>query len=206
MLDFEILEVGQLGCNCVILWDPSDKMASVVDPGDEAERISKQVNQLGVTVKSIILTHAHFDHVGAAAALQELWDCPVLLHPSDMPLLARLDDQTSFYRFPTIKKPIVSPFSEELPLGIKPIHTPGHTSGSSSLLAVMESGPVVLSGDTLFAGGIGRTDKWGASYDALVDSIRTKLYTLAPDTMVIPGHGPTTTIAAELSGNPFVRG
>jgi len=87
MLDFEILEVGQLGCNCAILWDTSDSVAVVVDPGEEAERISKAIDRLGVSVKAILLTHAHFDHVGATAPLQELWNCPVLLHPLDMPLL-----------------------------------------------------------------------------------------------------------------------
>ena len=206
MLDFEILEVGQLGCNCAILWDTSDKVAAVFDPGDEAERISKAVARLGISVKAILLTHAHFDHVGAAAALQELWTCPVQLHPLDMPLLEHMDEQTSHFRFPPIKKPAVSPLGEDLPLGIKLMHTPGHSPGSCSFLTETTKGATVLSGDTLFARGVGRTDLLGGSFEALENSIRTKLYTLPPETIVIPGHGPKTTIAAERRGNPHVRG
>jgi len=206
MLDFEILEVGQLRCNCAILWDTSDKMAAVVDPGDEAGRISKAIDRLGVSVKAIMLTHAHFDHVGATAPLQELWNCPVLLHPLDMPLLEHLDEQTSYFRFPPIKKPTVSPLGDELPLGLKFMHTPGHSPGSCSFLTETTKGPTVLSGDTLFAMGVGRTDLLGGSFEALENSIRTKLYMLPPETLVIPGHGPKTTIAAERRGNPHVRG
>ena len=206
MLDFEILEVGQLGCNCAILWDTSDKMAAVVDPGAEAERISKAIDRLGVSIKAILLTHAHFDHVGAAATLQELWNCPVLLHPLDMPLIEHIDEQTSHFRFPSIKKPAVSPLGDELPLGLGLMHTPGHSPGSCSFLTETKKGPTVLSGDTLFAKGVGRTDLLGGNFEALANSIRTKLYTLPPETVVIPGHGPKTTIAAERSGNPHVRG
>lgn len=206
MLDFETLEVGRLGCNCAILWDTSDKTAVVFDPGEEAGRISRRAEELGAAVVAIILTHAHFDHVGAAAALQELWNCPVLLHLLDLPLLEHLDDQTSLYRFPPIKKPAVTALGDDLPLGLKFMHTPGHTPGSSSFLAETAKGAVALAGDTLFAKGIGRTDLPGGSFDAIQDSIRTKLYALAPDTIVVPGHGPNTTIAAERSKNPYVRG
>jgi len=206
MLDFEILGVGQLGCNCVILWNTSDKVATLVDPGDEVERISKAVDRLDISVKTILLTHAHFDHVGAAAALQELWNCPVLLHPLDMPLLEQIDEQTSYFRFPPIKKPNASPFSDELPLSLGLMHTPGHSPGSCSFLAETTKGMTLLSGDTLFAGGVGRTDLLGGDFHSLENSIRTKFYTLPHETIVIPGHGPKTTIAAERRGNPHVRG
>jgi len=206
MLDFEIITVGRLGCNCVILWDLESKAGAVVDPGDEAEKISKLVEQLGVVVKAILLTHAHFDHVGGAAELQTLWGCPLYLHKDDIPLLEQLDEQTDHFRYPRVPKPDVTPLGGELPLNLKTLHTPGHSPGSSAFLLDSVKGSVAIVGDTLFCRGVGRTDLFGGSWDALENSIRTKLYTLDADTLVIPGHGPNTTIGSERSNNSFVRG
>jgi glyoxylase-like metal-dependent hydrolase (beta-lactamase superfamily II) len=228
LFEFETLTVGRLGCNCVVLWEPSSKSGTVIDPGDEAENIAGRVERLGVDVKAILLTHAHFDHVGAAAELQTLWGCPLYLHPQDMPLLDQLDEQTEHFRFPRIQKPRVTPLAAdaapqaaapasqagqallggELPLKLKVLHTPGHSRGSVAFLAESASAKagVAIVGDTLFRGGVGRTDLFGGSWDALENSVRTKLYTLDPDTLVIPGHGQNTTIGCERSKNPFVRG
>ena len=209
MLNFEILAVGELGCNCVLLWDTQSKVGVAVDPGDEAERISERVDKLGISIQAILLTHAHFDHVGAAAALQNRWDCPVLIHSEDISLLERLDAQTAAYGIQPIQKTNITPLSDlsdDLPLEIKAIHTPGHSPGSSSFLAESDKGRVALTGDALFFKGVGRTDLWGGSWEILENSIRTHLYTLDSDTFVIPGHGPTTTIGAERKGNPYVRG
>jgi glyoxylase-like metal-dependent hydrolase (beta-lactamase superfamily II) len=206
MLDFEILTVGPLGCNCIILWEPQSKLGVVVDPGDEPERISGQIKKLGLTIQAILLTHAHFDHVGGVAQLQSQWNCPVFLHPEDIPLIECLDEQTRQYRFPTIQKPIIAPLGDDLPLNIKHLHTPGHSLGSSTFLADSPKGLIAMTGDTLFAHGVGRSDLWGGSWESLENSIRTHLYTLGPDTFVIPGHGSYTTIAAERSKNPYVRG
>ena len=206
MLDFQILPVGPLACNCVLLWDAKAKTGVVVDPGDEAEKISKRVNKLGVDIQAILLTHAHFDHLGAAAELQWQWGCPVLLHPWDDPLLEHIGDQTASFGLPPIQKPNTEPLNGELPLGITMTHTPGHSPGSSSFLADSVNGKLVLCGDTLFYQGVGRTDFWGGSWETLADSIRTKLYTLAPDTIVLSGHGPKTTIGAERKTNPYIQG
>jgi glyoxylase-like metal-dependent hydrolase (beta-lactamase superfamily II) len=205
MLDFEVLAVGSLGCNCVLLWDAQSRNGVVVDPGDEADRISERVDKLGLSIQAILLTHAHFDHVGAAAELQTRWNCPVLLHPSDMPLLDRLAEQTTVFGSSPMEKPSATPFGTDMPLQIKTVNTPGHSPGSSIFLVDSTKGKMVLSGDTLFAGGVGRTDFWGGSWEALEQSIRTQLYTLDPKTFVIPGHGPNTTIGTEQSRNTYVR-
>jgi glyoxylase-like metal-dependent hydrolase (beta-lactamase superfamily II) len=206
MFDHEILTVGRLGCNCVILWELGSKAGAVVDPGDEAENISGRVERLGVDVKAILLTHAHFDHVGAAAELQALWGCPLYLHREDIPLLGQMDEQTEHFRFPPVQKPKATPLDGEPPLKLKVLHTPGHTRGSLAFLMESAKGGVAIVGDTLFRGGVGRTDLFGGSREVLEDSIRTKLYTLDPGTLVIPGHGANTTIGSECLRNPFVRG
>ena len=206
MLDFHILTVGPLACNCIILWESAAKTGVVVDPGDEAGTISKRVKKLNLDIKAILLTHAHFDHVGAAAELQQQWGCPVLLHPGDDPLLEHIGSQTASFGLPPIQKPKVEQLNGDLPLGITMVHTPGHSPGSSSFLANSTKGRLVLSGDTLFCQGVGRTDFWGGDWENLADSVRAKLYTLDPDTIVLPGHGPQTTIDTERKGNPFIRG
>jgi len=125
MLNFEVIAVGPLGCNCVLLWDAESKIGVAVDTGDETERIAERANHLNLGIKAILLTHAHFDHVGSAAPLQNLWGCPVFLHTDDIPLLERINEQTAIYGLSPIQKPDVTPmtseFSEssELPLGIK---------------------------------------------------------------------------------------
>lgn len=206
MLDFEILSVGQLACNCIILWNSESKKGVVVDPGDEAERISGQVTNREIDIQAILLTHAHFDHLGAATSLQTQWKCPVFLHPEDTPMLESLDYQTTKFRMPSIIKPTITTLHDELPLGITCIHTPGHSPGSSTFLTESPKGKVALTGDTIFAKGVGRTDLLGGSWDLLEKSIRTKLYALDPNTLIIPGHGPNSTIASERNGNPYVKG
>jgi glyoxylase-like metal-dependent hydrolase (beta-lactamase superfamily II) len=206
MLNYESLTVGPLGVNCILLWDPANNTGVVVDPGDEADAIAARAAKLGLTIQAVLLTHAHFDHVGAAAALQELWACPVMLHPGDFPMLDRLNDQTANFGLPPINKPKVSPLAPELPIGIASAHTPGHSPGSSIFLAESSEGKFVLSGDTLFCGGVGRTDLWGGSWETLENSIRSQLYSLDPETIVLPGHGPNTSIGAERKRNPYVRG
>ena len=208
MLEIEILAVGPLACNCALLWDAQSKAGAVVDPGDEAERISERIEKLGISVQAILLTHAHFDHVGAAAALQNRWGCPVFIHPEDISLLELLDTQTATYGIQPVQKPNITPIDlgGDLPLGLKALHTPGHSPGSLTFLADSGKGKAALTGDVLFSKGVGRTDLWGGSWETLENSIRTHLYTLDPDTFVIPGHGPTTTIGSERKGNPYVRG
>ncbi|MCL1894543.1 MAG: MBL fold metallo-hydrolase [Holophagaceae bacterium] len=206
MFEYEILVVGQLECNCIILWDTESKAGVVVDPGDEAKRIASKAEAHSLTIEAILLTHAHFDHLGAATELQGIWECPVYLHPDDNEMFDSLDFQTSKFRMPPIKKPAITPLADKLPLGIRFLHTPGHSPGSSTFLATSLKSPIALTGDTIFCKGVGRTDLWGGSWELLENSIRTQLYVLDSNTVIIPGHGSTSTIGSERTGNPFVRG
>ena len=206
MLNLETFPVGPLGCNCSLLWEPDTGLGVVVDPGGDGAKIRKRVEALGFKVTALLHTHAHFDHVGATRELQDLWQCPAFLHEGDGYLLENLDMQTGLFGMAGIPKPSV----EQLAHGdhhheLTVLHTPGHTPGSCCFHGDFELGQVVLSGDTLFQGGVGRTDLWGGSWSQLEESIRRHLYTLAPGTLVIPGHGPSTTIGEEAENNAFVR-
>jgi glyoxylase-like metal-dependent hydrolase (beta-lactamase superfamily II) len=206
MLKLESFPVGPLGCNCSLLWDPEQGTGLVVDPGGDGPRIQARVEALGFTVTALLHTHAHFDHVGATKELQDRWQCPAHLHGADAPLIENLDLQTGAFGM----KPIPRPEMAELNAGdrfhgLDTLHTPGHTPGSCCFHGAFERGRVVLAGDTLFRGGVGRTDLWGGSWPELEASIQGSLYTLDDGALVIPGHGPATTIGAEAEGNPFVR-
>ncbi len=207
MLKLESFPVGPLGCNCSLLWNPETGRGLVVDPGGDAVKIRRRVEALGIKVGALLHTHAHFDHVGATKELQDLWQCPAHLHADDSFLIENLDDQTSRFGMPEIPAPDMS----ELNAGdrfdaLATLHTPGHTPGSCCFHGAFEKGQVVLAGDTLFRRGIGRTDLWGGDYDQIEASIQSQLYALNEGTLVIPGHGPVTTIGEEKTGNPFVRG
>jgi hydroxyacylglutathione hydrolase len=205
MLKFETFPVGPISANCVLVWDPAQGLGVVVDPGDEAEKIRKRVEIQGFKVQAILQTHAHFDHLGAAKPLQDIWQCPAYLHPLDNYLVESLELQTGMFGVNPIPAPTTTEMNAgDVLFGLKVLHTFGHTPGSCCFLGESEQGPFVLSGDTLFAGGVGRTDLLGGRWDRLKTSIRTELYTLEDRTLVIPGHGPTTTIGEEAANNPFV--
>lgn len=206
MLNLESFPVGPLGCNCTLVWDPSQGLGVVVDPGGDALIIQRRVEVLGFRVTGLLHTHAHFDHVGATGELQERWQCPAYLHGDDGFLLEALPQQTRLFGMPDVPQPEMARLQAGDPfLDLTTLHTPGHTPGSCSFHGAYSRGRVVLAGDTLFRGGVGRTDLWGGSWELLEQSIRRELYTLDPATLVIPGHGPATTIREELEGNPFVR-
>ena len=206
MLQFETFPVGPLACTCILAWDAAEGRGVVVDPGGEADLILKRVTAKGFQVEAILLTHGHFDHLGAAHELQALWDVPVHLHPEDAFLLEKLELQTGLLGLPVVPAPCTSPMVEGQTLyGLTVIHTPGHTPGGCCLLGDSERGPVLLAGDTLFQGGVGRTDLWGGHWEALERSILEKLYVLPDATRVHPGHGPSTTLGEEAEGNPYVR-
>ena len=206
MLRFETFPVGPISANCVLAWDPVLGTGVVVDPGGEAARIRKRVETLRFSVAAILQTHAHFDHLGAAKELQEAWQCPVFLHPSDAYLVETLDMQTGLFGMEPVPPPATTALHPgDVHHGLKALHTPGHTPGSCCFLGAFEQGPVVISGDTLFQGGVGRTDLWGGHWDQLETSIRRELYTLEDRTQVLPGHGAPTTIGEEAAQNPFVR-
>ena len=199
--------VPPLGCNCSILGDPVTKQAIVIDPGGAPERILHEVRQLGLTVTHIVHTHAHFDHFLASGEIKKTTGATLCLHPDDLELWKMLEVQCRMFGVPYVSVPSPEHWladEEKLHVGgIEAIalHTPGHTPGSLSLYVPGEQ--LVLAGDTLFRGSIGRTDLWGGDTDAILDSIRTKLFALPGDVPVVCGHGPGTTIDEEKRLNPF---
>jgi hydroxyacylglutathione hydrolase len=201
--------VGPLRCNCTIIGDPVSKQAIVADPGGDAEHILKVLDAEGFTVNCIIHTHAHFDHFLASGDMHEKTGAPLCLHQADKQLWDNLEVQCGMFNIPY--RPVPAPHhwledEEELPLGQstgKAIFTPGHTPGSMSFL--FEGAKLLLAGDTLFQGGIGRTDLWGGDYPTIERSIKQRLYSLDEELHVVAGHGPGTTIGREMRHNPFVR-
>ncbi|MGA2276677.1 MAG: MBL fold metallo-hydrolase [Terracidiphilus sp.] len=206
----ESFPVGPLACNCVILGDEEAGEAVVIDPGDEAERIDSRLTQLGLSLKQILLTHAHIDHVGGALALKRLTGAPILLHQDDLPLLAMMKVQAGWVG---VAPPETAPpdgflgDGESVGLARYPaqvLHTPGHSQGSVCFhIAALR---LLIAGDTLFAGSIGRTDLPGGDSDQIIESIRRRLLPLPGETRVLPGHGPETSIGEERKSNPFLRG
>jgi hydroxyacylglutathione hydrolase len=206
---FETFPVGPLQCNCTILGDENTREAIVIDPGDEIDRIARRLTALGLKLKQILITHAHIDHVGGALKLKRLTCAPILLNENDLPLLQMMDEQAGWLGAET---PEVAPPDQSLADGLvvglehypaQVLHTPGHTQGSVCLHFVPLK--MVIAGDTLFAGSIGRTDLPGGNTEQILDSIQSRLLALPDETKVVPGHGPTTTIGFERRRNPFLR-
>jgi hydroxyacylglutathione hydrolase len=257
------IPVGILQCNCSIVGDPATREALVIDPGDEVNRILDLLGRHKLTVKVIVSTHAHIDHVGGLSKLHQYTGAPVLMHRDDLPLYQAMDMQAAFLG---VHPPDLIEVDQLLKEGdvlrwgsfeAQVIHTPGHTPGSVSLYLPHDAGrvtgaaavkkihvkdeagdeiaiadllrktidpentreilvadefeqilrpaPQLFSGDTLFAGSIGRTDLWGGSIEQIMDSLRSKLMHLPDATIVYPGHGPVTTIGQERHLNPFLQ-
>ena len=266
------IPVGMLQCNCSIIGDPVSREALVIDPGDEVNRILDLLGRHKLTVKAIVSTHAHIDHVGGLCKLHRYTGAPVLMHRDDLPLYQAMEMQAAFLG---VHPPDLTEIDQLLKEGdslhwgsfeAQVIHTPGHTPGSVSLylphdvgkvapaaepqritvkdeageevsiaqllkqsvsqilpaesgdtdqtpilvapdeaVKIMKPPPQLFSGDTLFAGSIGRTDLWGGSLEQIMKSLRTKLMGLPDETVVYPGHGPVTTIGHERELNPFLR-
>ena len=204
----ETFPVGLLGCNCSILGDEDSHEAIVVDPGYDIPRILALLAKHQLTVRQIVITHAHIDHVASAQSLKQITGAPILYNQADLPLVAMMDIQAGWFHLavPTVLPPDHSPVDGEKVSvsGIdgEVIYTPGHTEGSISLYIPKEN--LLLAGDTLFAGGVGRTDLPGGNYGKLLTSIRERLLPLPDATVVIPGHGEMTTIGTERASNPFL--
>ena len=211
------IPVGLLQCNCSIIGDPRTLEAIVIDPGDEVERILDLIGRYKLKVKAIISTHAHIDHVGGLAKLYQYTAAPVMMHSNDLPLYHGMEVQAAFLG---MRPPELVEIHQLLKEGdilqwggfhANVIHTPGHTPGSVSLYLPPNGGEATLSqpqlfaGDTLFAGGIGRTDLWGGSYDDMMHSLMEKILHLPEVTVVHPGHGHSTTIGHERETNPFLK-
>jgi hydroxyacylglutathione hydrolase len=203
----ETFPVGPLQCNCTLLGDEDAAEAIVIDPGDEVSRIYRRITELGLKLKQILVTHGHIDHVGGALKLKHLTGAPILLNENDLPLLKMMEAQAAWVGVPTpeVAAPDAS-LEDGMHVGLdrypaRVLHTPGHTQGSVCLH--FEPLKLVIAGDTLFAGSVGRTDLPGGNPRQIIDSIESRLLVLPDQTRVLPGHGPATTIGAERNSNPF---
>lgn len=202
----ESLTVGPIQANCYVIGCEDTYEAAVVDPGGEADRILLVLAQHKLTLKYIVNTHGHFDHVGANKKLKEVTGAQIIIHRSDAPMLSRLADSAASWGLSADDSPAPDRMVEDgdaVSFGnitLKVIHTPGHTQGGISLF----TDNCVFVGDTLFAGSVGRTDFPGGDAGTLRESIQSKLFSLADKVVVYPGHMGTTTIGEERRNNPFV--
>ena len=204
-----ILPVGPLQCNCSIIGDEQTREAMVIDPGDQIEDILEILRQEKLTLKQIVITHAHIDHVGGAMKLKAATGAAVLMNQNDHALLKMLDVQATWVGMKPPGQVQVDEAAGEgrvLKIGnisANVVHTPGHTEGSICVYFPEEK--KLIAGDTLFAGSIGRTDLPGGSFDKIIRSLHTRVLALPDETLVVPGHGPQTTIGDERETNPFLQ-
>jgi len=202
----EVIEVGPLQVNCVILGCEATRKAVVIDPGADIERIEASLSKHRLTVDLILNTHGHFDHIGANRALKTSTGAPLMIHKADIKLLQMARLQAATYGLSAEDSPEPDKelqdgqtltFGEER---LQVLHTPGHSPGC---VCFYREG-LLVSGDTLFAGSVGRTDLPGGNHEQLLQSLKDKVVGLPPETKVICGHGPVTTIAHELLHNPYL--
>ena len=211
MLQVKIVPVTAFAQNCSIVWDSESKEAVLIDAGGEPERLQKEVQELGLIVKALWLTHGHLDHAGAVGALTKLWNVPVIGPHKEVAFwLDMIQDVSARYGFP-IPEPVVGnqwlEGGEVLELGnekfevrFAPGHTPGH------VIFYNENNGVLWTGDVLFKESIGRTDFPRGNHQQLIDSIHRECFSLPDETQFISGHGPISTIGHEKKYNPFVAG
>ena len=205
---FETIVVGPLGVNCFILGCKETMEGIVVDPGADGDKVLAAVGKRDLKVKYVINTHGHFDHVGANRTIVEASGAKLLIHQDDLHLLSRAADLAASYGLTAEDSPKPDEFLEDgmmLNLGkhqLKVLHMPGHSRGGCCLY--LEDEKKVITGDTLFAGAVGRTDFPDSSHEDLIDGIRKKLLVLPEETQVFPGHGPSTTIGREKRHNPYL--
>lgn len=201
------LPLGVIQTNCYIVGCEETGEGVVIDPGDEAGRVLAEVKTAGLTIKYVLNTHAHFDHIMANADVVRATGAPLALHPLDLPLLRQRGGAGFFgMTAPASPEPDIElAEGDTIAFGrhtFEVLFTPGHTPGHVSFYE--RSQGIIFDGDVLFAGGIGRTDLPGGDYETLMESITEKLMTLPDDTVVCSGHGPVTTIGRERAGNPWL--
>ena len=202
------MEVGPLSSNCYILYCQHSNKAAVIDPGAEGEQIINLIKRNKLDVRYILLTHGHFDHIGAVKLIKEEFNAPAAIHVEDAGCLNDSSMNLSFYMGMDIGSQgaaeKILEDGDRLCIGnieLKVLHAPGHSRGSVSFAAP----EAVFTGDALFCGSIGRSDFPGGNYKELIHSITDKLMTLDDNTIVYPGHGPASTIGRERLTNPFIR-
>ena len=203
----ETLPVGPLQTNCYLVGCEATRLGAVIDPGGDAAEILSAIGRHRLKLEYILLTHAHFDHIGGVAELVEATHAPIALHPGDLPLLRARGGAAMFGVFmrPSPEPNVALSEGQVIEVGalrLNVLHTPGHTPGHVTFHAL--TAKAAFDGDVLFRQGIGRTDFPGSSYQQLMDSIRNKLFTLPDDTTIYPGHGPATTVGEERWSNPFL--
>lgn len=213
-LFLEVFPVGPIQANCILIGDRDAGVLAVIDPGEEAARIMERIEATGLTPSMVLHTHGHMDHAGGTADLVRRLpsEIPVALHRDDLQLYQGIQMQGQMFGLEVEPPPDPTLWLEHeqrfelggLTLEVR--HTPGHSPGGVCFVVHGAPEPLVIVGDVLFAGSVGRTDLMGGSFPVLEQSICGQLYTLPEDTRVICGHGPDTTIGSERTSNPFVLG
>ncbi|WP_221565545.1 MBL fold metallo-hydrolase [Alkalihalobacillus sp. TS-13] len=210
-MEWKQLTVGPVQANCYLLWN-GEREALIIDPGSEGDRINQEIETLGLKPSAILLTHAHFDHIGALDEVRSKWNAPVYLHQEELEWLGNPDLNGSSF-FPMVQSVVMKEADHVLKGGqnlvidgfsCKVLYTPGHSPGSVSFY--FKESDLVVSGDALFMGSIGRTDLPGGDHKLLLKSIHNQLLSLDEETQVLSGHGPSTTIGEEMNSNPFLNG
>ncbi|MBS1815691.1 MAG: MBL fold metallo-hydrolase [Acidobacteria bacterium] len=204
----EVFPVGPLQCNCSIVGDAASGETMVIDPGGNLAEIRARLAKLGLRCTQIVVTHAHIDHIAGARRLSQMTGAPVFYNQLDLPLVEMMDDQAAWLGVgtPEVAAPDASA-EEGMELAVgghvgTVLHTPGHTEGSICLHFADEN--LLIAGDTLFQNSIGRTDLPGGDPKKIMASLRERIAKLPEETKVVPGHGVSTTIGAELESNPFL--
>lgn len=201
------MAVGPLHCNCSIVYDPQSRDGVVIDPGGNTAQIMSHIEREKLNIVAILHTHGHTDHILASGEIKQATGAPLWLHPADKPLWDNLEKQCYLFGIPYT--PVPEPdhwLDESQPLSFaqgKVLHTPGHSPGSCCFY--FAESELLIAGDTLFCGSIGRTDLFGGSFEDISSSIRNKVYPLPDSVRIITGHGIDTTVAYEKQHNPFVR-
>jgi glyoxylase-like metal-dependent hydrolase (beta-lactamase superfamily II) len=203
MLKFKVVPVGMLQVNCYLVWHERSLAGYVIDPGGEPEKVVQAVRDCGMRPVAVLLTHAHVDHISGVTGVAEALSIPVYVHGADREMYGSPDNALLPWlpAAENLPAPVDEPPAIE-GLEMRVIETPGHTPGG--VCYYFPDSETLFSGDTLFQNSIGRTDLPGGSLPRLMQSIENELATLPPQTKVYPGHGPSTTIAAEAAGNPYL--
>ncbi|HDZ24947.1 hypothetical protein LCGC14_1063230 [marine sediment metagenome] len=205
-MKYEVIVVGSLETNCYVVYCQDSLECAVVDPGAEADRIFQLIARKSLKPALILNTHGHIDHIGANKDIKEKFSIPLYIHSADSPMLGNVKQSEMAAFLGVIDSPSPDHLlndGDKIKIGksfLRVIHTPGHSPGSVSFLG----DGFLLSGDTLFLGGVGRTDLPGGSWKDMESSIKNKILTMPDEMIVLPGHGPFTTVGQEKRANPFI--